>query len=109
MHSKEPGQSSHQNVKEAYSVAVEGVIVELVQASGIPFTEDEPAKVLMDRLSDFNGSIHRHVSKPFKEEFITLASGDVVTHIGHVFIDGERIVHIVMTADEMREAQDNGS
>ena len=109
MHNKEAGQLGSEDVKKAYSVAVEGVIIELLQASGIPMTDKEEAKVLMERLSDFNGSIHRHVTKPFKDEFITLASGDVVTHVAHVFLDGDRVVHIVMTADEMREAQNNGS
>lgn len=92
--------------KTAYAIVVEEVIVELLETSGV---DKLPGDNLMENLYQLGGEIHRHVITPNYNEFISLIMGGVITHVGHVFVKDDSIAHIVMTADEMKEAQQNGT
>jgi hypothetical protein len=89
-----------------YDSVVEEVITELLVVSG---ADKVTGSDFMANLYQLGGEIHRHVVIPYSNEFITLTVGGVITHVGHVFFLDDGIAHVIATADEMKEAQQDGT
>lgn len=91
---------TNQDVEQAYLVAVEQVIVEMLQITGV---EDGTPSEVLDRAKSAGYEIQRKIIEPWEHELIMLVKDDAISHIGHVLKDGQYIKHVILTAEEFQE------
>lgn len=107
MSTQEPRQIASEDVKQAYAVTVEQVIVELLQISG---ATSVPGDNIMNNLQELGGKIIRHVAEMWEHEIITLEVNGEITHVGQVIVQGDEVIHIINTKDEFEKGlKENGT
>ena len=100
MYQEESRQPTGQEVALAYKVTVSETIIELLQTvDAIEFDGDE--ETAMNNLKALGGHIQRHIIEPYSE-MISLAMNDEITHVGKVWREGDNILHVILTADEIK-------
>lgn len=58
----------------------------------------------LDELKVNDGHIQRHIIEPYSE-MITLTQKDEVTHVGKVWLEGDEIRHVILTAEDIKKGR----
>lgn len=92
---------ANSDVEQAYAVTVEQVVVDLIESTGV---QDGTQEQVMQNLKAAGWTIVRNVVKMFEHEIIILGKDGQIEKVGQVFVDGDEVKHIIMTADEFEKA-----
>lgn len=99
--------ATDQDVNRAYALAVEQVVVELLQIAG---ATDAPGDDIMKNLKDIGGNITRHVVNMWEHEIIILTKANEITHVAQVIVKDDEVIHIINTKEEFEKGlKENGS
>lgn len=102
MPEKESRQLTDQDVDKAYIIVVEQVIVELLQLSGASELDGDN---IMENLKSLGGHIQRHIVDKHRE-MVTLTFGETITHVAQIWREGDSILHLIQTAEEIIEKRE---